>query len=127
MWDNQVHSCSSEDAVEAYLMLSKELQVQGFTRTQTLPPRAEKMISQSLQQVSLTHHNVLSYLLTYFYIHSNENSDALSGLKLFKVHRNGSVFGFFSYQKVHTFCTAFYRIKLNQCKVLLLIIRIVLR
>ncbi|KAM9487332.1 protein mono-ADP-ribosyltransferase PARP4 [Clarias gariepinus] len=51
--DKQVHSCSSEDALEAYLMLRKDLQVQGFTQTQTLPPWAEKLISDSLQQLLL--------------------------------------------------------------------------
>ncbi|KAF5902021.1 poly [ADP-ribose] polymerase 4 isoform X1, partial [Clarias magur] len=51
--DKQVHSCSSEDALEAYLMLRKDLQVQGFTQTQTLPPWAEKLISYSLQQLLL--------------------------------------------------------------------------
>ncbi|KAF4087248.1 hypothetical protein AMELA_G00093690 [Ameiurus melas] len=51
--DKQVHSCSSEDAVEAYLMLRKELQVQGFTQTQTLPPWAEKLTSHGLQQLLL--------------------------------------------------------------------------
>ncbi|KAB5576919.1 hypothetical protein PHYPO_G00204060 [Pangasianodon hypophthalmus] len=53
VWDKQVHSCSSEDAVEAYLMLIKELQVQGFTPTQTLPVWAEKLTSHSLQQLLL--------------------------------------------------------------------------
>ncbi|KAK2850221.1 hypothetical protein Q7C36_009004 [Tachysurus vachellii] len=53
VWDKQVHSCSSEDAVDAYLMLSKELQVQGFTQTQTLPPWAENLTSHSLQQLLL--------------------------------------------------------------------------
>ncbi|XP_046700923.1 protein mono-ADP-ribosyltransferase PARP4 isoform X2 [Silurus meridionalis] len=51
--DKQVHSCSSEDAVEAYLMLSNELQLQGFTQTQSLPPWAEKLTSHSLQQLLL--------------------------------------------------------------------------
>ncbi|KAK3543416.1 hypothetical protein QTP70_020438 [Hemibagrus guttatus] len=53
VWDKQMHSCSSEDAVEAYLMLSKELQFQGFTQTQTLPPWAENLTSHSLQQLLL--------------------------------------------------------------------------
>ncbi|XP_053483538.1 protein mono-ADP-ribosyltransferase PARP4 isoform X2 [Ictalurus furcatus] len=52
-WDKQVHSCSSEDAVEAYLMLRKELQVQGFTQTQTFPPWAEKLTSHGLRQLLL--------------------------------------------------------------------------
>ncbi|XP_060785558.1 protein mono-ADP-ribosyltransferase PARP4 isoform X2 [Neoarius graeffei] len=53
VWDKQVHSCSSEDAVEAYLMLSKELEVQSFSPTQTLPPWAEKLTSHGLQQLLL--------------------------------------------------------------------------
>ncbi|XP_047670615.1 protein mono-ADP-ribosyltransferase PARP4 isoform X2 [Tachysurus fulvidraco] len=53
VWDKQVHSCSSEDAVDAYLMLNKELQVQGFTQTQTLPQWAENLTSHSLQQLLL--------------------------------------------------------------------------
>ncbi|XP_017325371.2 protein mono-ADP-ribosyltransferase PARP4 isoform X2 [Ictalurus punctatus] len=52
-WEKQVHSCSSEDAVEAYLMLRKELQVQGFTQTQTFPPWAEKLTSHGLRQLLL--------------------------------------------------------------------------
>ncbi|TSV41644.1 Poly [ADP-ribose] polymerase 4 [Bagarius yarrelli] len=51
--DNQVHCCSSEDAVEAYLMLSRELQAQGFSLTQTLPSWAENLTSHSLQQLLL--------------------------------------------------------------------------
>ncbi|XP_047670618.1 protein mono-ADP-ribosyltransferase PARP4 isoform X5 [Tachysurus fulvidraco] len=53
VWDKPVHSCSSEDAVDAYLTLNKELQVQGFTQTQTLPPWAENLTSHSLQQLLL--------------------------------------------------------------------------
>lgn len=64
-WEKQVHSCSSEDAVEAYLMLRKELQVQGFTQTQTFPPWAEKLTSHGLRQVGPIQHNLDS---NYFFI-----------------------------------------------------------
>lgn len=42
---------TSEDAVEAYLLLMKEMETQGFTKTRTLPPEVERLVSYSLQQV----------------------------------------------------------------------------
>lgn len=49
--DKLVHCVTSEDAVEAYLLLMKEMETQGFTRTHTLPPEVERLVSYSLQQV----------------------------------------------------------------------------
>ncbi|XP_035378905.1 protein mono-ADP-ribosyltransferase PARP4-like [Electrophorus electricus] len=50
--DQQVHCCSSEDALEAYVQFNTELQSQGFTQTESLPSEAEALASHTLQQVS---------------------------------------------------------------------------
>lgn len=46
-----MYCVTSEDAVEAYLLLMKEMETQGFTRTHMLPPEVERLASYSLQQV----------------------------------------------------------------------------
>ncbi|KAK7153948.1 hypothetical protein R3I94_007341 [Phoxinus phoxinus] len=51
--DKLVYCVTSEDAVEAYLLLMKEMETQGFTRTHTLPPEVERLASYSLQQLLL--------------------------------------------------------------------------
>ncbi|KAG1961359.1 protein mono-ADP-ribosyltransferase PARP4 [Pimephales promelas] len=51
--DKLVHCVTSEDAVEAYLLLMKEMETQGFTRSHTLPPEVERLASHSLQQLLL--------------------------------------------------------------------------
>ncbi|XP_077071732.1 protein mono-ADP-ribosyltransferase PARP4 isoform X4 [Siphateles boraxobius] len=51
--DKLVYCVRSEDAVEAYLLLMKEMETQGFTRTHTLPPEVERLASYSLQQLLL--------------------------------------------------------------------------
>jgi len=53
--DNLVYCVTSEDAVEAYLLLMKEMETQGFTRSHTLPPEVERLASHSLQQVKQKH------------------------------------------------------------------------
>lgn len=50
--DKQIRSFSSEDALDMYDKINKELQDQGFTPTQILPSWAEKLTSSGLQQVS---------------------------------------------------------------------------
>ncbi len=42
---------TSEYAVEAYLQLMKEMEIEGFTKTHTYPPEVECLASYSLQQV----------------------------------------------------------------------------
>uniref|UniRef100_A0AAY5EVY6 Poly [ADP-ribose] polymerase n=1 Tax=Electrophorus electricus TaxID=8005 RepID=A0AAY5EVY6_ELEEL len=49
----QVHCCSSEDALEAYVQFNTELQSQGFTQTESLPSEAEALASHTLQQLLL--------------------------------------------------------------------------
>ncbi|XP_048050208.1 protein mono-ADP-ribosyltransferase PARP4-like isoform X2 [Megalobrama amblycephala] len=51
--DKIVYCVTSEDAVEAYLLLMKEMETQGFTKTLTLPPEFERLVSYSLQQLLL--------------------------------------------------------------------------
>ncbi|XP_051760823.1 LOW QUALITY PROTEIN: protein mono-ADP-ribosyltransferase PARP4-like [Ctenopharyngodon idella] len=51
--DKIVYCVTSEDAVEAYLLLMKEMETQGFTKTRTLPPEVERLASCSLQQLLL--------------------------------------------------------------------------
>uniref|UniRef100_A0A8C1UVM7 Poly [ADP-ribose] polymerase n=1 Tax=Cyprinus carpio TaxID=7962 RepID=A0A8C1UVM7_CYPCA len=51
--DKLVFCVTSEDAVEAYLQLMKELETEGFTKTHTLPPEVERLASYSLQQLLL--------------------------------------------------------------------------
>ncbi|XP_051760805.1 protein mono-ADP-ribosyltransferase PARP4 isoform X9 [Ctenopharyngodon idella] len=51
--DKIVYCVTSEDAVEAYLLLMKEMETQGFTKTRTLPPEVERLASYSLQQLLL--------------------------------------------------------------------------
>ncbi|XP_048050209.1 LOW QUALITY PROTEIN: protein mono-ADP-ribosyltransferase PARP4-like [Megalobrama amblycephala] len=51
--DKIVYCVTSEDAVEAYLLLMKEMETQGFTKTHTLPPEVERLVSYSLQQLLL--------------------------------------------------------------------------
>uniref|UniRef100_A0AAY5ET45 Poly [ADP-ribose] polymerase n=1 Tax=Electrophorus electricus TaxID=8005 RepID=A0AAY5ET45_ELEEL len=51
--DQQVHCCSSEDALEAYVQFNTELQSQGFTQTESLPSEAEALASHTLQQLLL--------------------------------------------------------------------------
>ncbi|XP_062861653.1 protein mono-ADP-ribosyltransferase PARP4 [Trichomycterus rosablanca] len=53
MIDKEMRSSSSEDALDMYLIMNKELQDQGFTQTQTLPSWAEKLASNGLQQLLL--------------------------------------------------------------------------
>ncbi|KAI7809102.1 hypothetical protein IRJ41_025844, partial [Triplophysa rosa] len=51
--DKVVFCSTSEDAVEAYLMLMKEKKVQWFTQISTIPPEAEHLASYSLKQLLL--------------------------------------------------------------------------
>ncbi|XP_056321137.1 protein mono-ADP-ribosyltransferase PARP4-like [Danio aesculapii] len=51
--DKLVFCEMSEDAVEAYLMLMKDMETQGFTKTHTLPAEVERLASYSLQQLLL--------------------------------------------------------------------------
>ncbi|XP_073702026.1 protein mono-ADP-ribosyltransferase PARP4-like [Garra rufa] len=51
--DKLVFCVTSEDAVEAYLQLMKEMETEGFTKTDTLPPEVERLASYSLQQLLL--------------------------------------------------------------------------
>ncbi|XP_026074219.1 poly [ADP-ribose] polymerase 4-like [Carassius auratus] len=51
--DKLVFCVRSEDAVEAYLQLMKEMETEGFTKTHTLPPEVERLASYSLQQLLL--------------------------------------------------------------------------
>ncbi|KAK9969170.1 hypothetical protein ABG768_027367 [Culter alburnus] len=51
--DKIVCCVTSEDAVEAYLLLMKEMETHGFTKTHTLPPEVERLVSYSLQQLLL--------------------------------------------------------------------------
>uniref|UniRef100_A0A8C2CTZ4 Poly [ADP-ribose] polymerase n=1 Tax=Cyprinus carpio TaxID=7962 RepID=A0A8C2CTZ4_CYPCA len=51
--DKLVFCVTSEDAVEAYLQLMKEMETEGFTKTHTLPPEVERLASYSLQQLLL--------------------------------------------------------------------------
>ncbi|XP_017213366.2 protein mono-ADP-ribosyltransferase PARP4 [Danio rerio] len=51
--DKLVFCETSEDAVEAYLMLMKDMETQGFTKTHTLPAEVEHLASYSLQQLLL--------------------------------------------------------------------------
>ncbi|XP_072542116.1 protein mono-ADP-ribosyltransferase PARP4 [Salminus brasiliensis] len=51
--DKQMHSSSSEEAVEVYLIWREELFGKGFTQMQTLPPEAQKLASHGLQQLLL--------------------------------------------------------------------------
>ncbi|KAK7168903.1 hypothetical protein R3I93_005027 [Phoxinus phoxinus] len=51
--DKLVYCVTSEDAVEVYLLLMKEMETQGFTRTHTLPPEVDCLASYSLQQLLL--------------------------------------------------------------------------
>ncbi|XP_035378628.1 protein mono-ADP-ribosyltransferase PARP4-like, partial [Electrophorus electricus] len=51
--DQQVHCCSSEDALEAYVQFNTELQSQGFTQTESLPSEAEALASHTLQRLLL--------------------------------------------------------------------------
>ncbi len=52
--DKLVFCVTSEDAVEAYLQLMKEMETEGFTKTHTRPPEVERLASYSLQQVRYT-------------------------------------------------------------------------
>ncbi|KAL1268030.1 hypothetical protein QQF64_033393 [Cirrhinus molitorella] len=51
--DKRVFCVTSEDAVEAYLQLMKEMETEGFTKIHTLPPEVERLASYSLQQLLL--------------------------------------------------------------------------
>ncbi|XP_051998661.1 protein mono-ADP-ribosyltransferase PARP4-like [Xyrauchen texanus] len=51
--DKLVYCVTSEDAVEAYQMLMKEMEAQGFKQIHTLPPEVERLASYSLQQLLL--------------------------------------------------------------------------
>ncbi|XP_073702452.1 protein mono-ADP-ribosyltransferase PARP4-like [Garra rufa] len=51
--DKLVFCVTSEDAVEAYLQLMKEMETKGFTKTDTLPPEVERLASYCLQQLLL--------------------------------------------------------------------------
>ncbi|XP_052421813.1 LOW QUALITY PROTEIN: protein mono-ADP-ribosyltransferase PARP4-like [Carassius gibelio] len=51
--DKLVFCVTSEDAVEAYLQLMKEMETEGFTKTHTLSPEVERLASYSLQQLLL--------------------------------------------------------------------------
>ncbi|XP_026074209.1 poly [ADP-ribose] polymerase 4-like isoform X5 [Carassius auratus] len=51
--DKLVFCVTSEDAVEAYLQLMKEMETEGFTKTHTLPSEVERLASYSLQQLLL--------------------------------------------------------------------------
>ncbi|XP_016302139.1 poly [ADP-ribose] polymerase 4-like [Sinocyclocheilus anshuiensis] len=48
-----VFCVTSEDTVEAYLQLMKEMETERFTKTHTLPPEVEHLASYSLQQLLL--------------------------------------------------------------------------
>lgn len=60
--DKLVFCETSEDAVEAYLMLMKDMESQGFTKTHTLPAEVERLASYSLQQVKTSIYFYLSDL-----------------------------------------------------------------
>uniref|UniRef100_A0A673GBL8 Poly [ADP-ribose] polymerase n=1 Tax=Sinocyclocheilus rhinocerous TaxID=307959 RepID=A0A673GBL8_9TELE len=51
--DKLVFCVTSEDAVEAYLQLMKQMETEEFTKTHTLPPEVERLASYSLQQLLL--------------------------------------------------------------------------
>ncbi|XP_026127790.1 poly [ADP-ribose] polymerase 4-like [Carassius auratus] len=51
--DKLVFCVTSEDAVEAYLQLIKEMETEGSTKTRTLPPEIERLASYSLKQLLL--------------------------------------------------------------------------
>ncbi|KAA0715889.1 Poly [ADP-ribose] polymerase 4 [Triplophysa tibetana] len=51
--DKVVVCSTSEDAVEAYLMLMKFKKIQGFTQISTIPPEADHLASYSLKQLLL--------------------------------------------------------------------------
>nr|XP_055072059.1 protein mono-ADP-ribosyltransferase PARP4-like isoform X2 [Misgurnus anguillicaudatus] len=53
LWDKLVYCSTSEDALEAYVMLMKEEKDKGFMQIFTLPPDAEHMASYSLKQLLL--------------------------------------------------------------------------
>ncbi|XP_065105072.1 protein mono-ADP-ribosyltransferase PARP4-like isoform X2 [Paramisgurnus dabryanus] len=53
IWDKLVYCSTSEDALEAYVMLMKEEKDKGFTQIFTLPPEAERLASYSLKQLLL--------------------------------------------------------------------------
>ncbi|XP_073668033.1 protein mono-ADP-ribosyltransferase PARP4-like isoform X2 [Paramisgurnus dabryanus] len=53
VWDKLVYCSTSEDALEAYVMLMKEEKDKGFTQIFTLPPEAERLASDSLKQLLL--------------------------------------------------------------------------
>ncbi|XP_065105064.1 protein mono-ADP-ribosyltransferase PARP4-like isoform X2 [Paramisgurnus dabryanus] len=53
VWDKLVYCSTSEDALEAYVMLMKEEKDKGFTQIFTLPPDAERLASYSLKQLLL--------------------------------------------------------------------------
>nr|XP_055072062.1 protein mono-ADP-ribosyltransferase PARP4-like isoform X3 [Misgurnus anguillicaudatus] len=53
LWDKLVYCSTSEDALEAYVMLMKEEKDKGFTQIFTLPPEAERLASYSLKQLLL--------------------------------------------------------------------------
>lgn len=66
-----MYCVTSEDAVEAYLLLMKEMETQGFTRTHTLPPEVECLASYSLQQVRQKQNEDLFYSVdTVQYVHN---------------------------------------------------------
>uniref|UniRef100_A0A8C1KUV3 Poly [ADP-ribose] polymerase n=1 Tax=Cyprinus carpio TaxID=7962 RepID=A0A8C1KUV3_CYPCA len=48
-----VFCVTSEDAVEAYLQLMKEMETEGYRKTHTLSPEVERLASYSLQQLLL--------------------------------------------------------------------------
>uniref|UniRef100_A0A8C2HS43 Poly [ADP-ribose] polymerase n=1 Tax=Cyprinus carpio TaxID=7962 RepID=A0A8C2HS43_CYPCA len=51
--DKLVFCVTSEDAVEAYLQLMKEMETEGYRKTHTLSPEVERLPSYSLQQLLL--------------------------------------------------------------------------
>uniref|UniRef100_A0A8C1B915 Poly [ADP-ribose] polymerase n=1 Tax=Cyprinus carpio carpio TaxID=630221 RepID=A0A8C1B915_CYPCA len=51
--DKLVFCVTSEDAVEAYLQLMKEMETEGYRKTHTLSPEVERLASYSLQQLLL--------------------------------------------------------------------------
>ncbi|XP_065105074.1 protein mono-ADP-ribosyltransferase PARP4-like [Paramisgurnus dabryanus] len=53
VWDKLVYCSTSEDALEAYVMLMKEEKDKGFTQMFALPPEAEHLASYSLKQLLL--------------------------------------------------------------------------
>ncbi|XP_065105067.1 protein mono-ADP-ribosyltransferase PARP4-like isoform X3 [Paramisgurnus dabryanus] len=53
VWDKLVYCSTSEDALEAYVMLMKEEKDKGFTQIFTLPPDAKRLASDSLKQLLL--------------------------------------------------------------------------